>query len=270
MSDPRPKIPIPIVARGAWLAALVALLAATGCAKRGPPPLEEVIVGEWFSISEFCPPEPISSVRKIEFRPDGTWMTTWPRREHGSWEEQRPRFNNGVYVLGPRTVFLREFGSSGMPSLDPNVPDMKRSLVESYEFDGKDLVRFDEDITSRWGKLTNGVTKKVRSTTGFPSFDSGFQARESARIAGQWISSPNGWILDFNTNMGWSTPNWKPFPWTCHGEYVVTRDGDVLMGRVAFVEGEYLIAEGDSLIHVDDKGVTNIFHRLPASAPPGK
>lgn len=34
------------------------------------------------------------------------------------------------------------------------------------------------------------------------------------------------------------------------------------MQRQSLLNGEYLYAEGDRLMHVDWEGVTNIFHRL--------
>lgn len=237
MTDSPPTIPTPATGRGLrllGLATLALLLAATGCLRSKPPPLEKVIVGNWIDWRG----------GGLTFRPDGTWTAL------GQAEVQ------GTYFLGPRYVLRRFFEGPWVE-------------VAFYCDDGR-LAWWDDDYGGSWVKEAASGKKTSRAVRA-KRYDAVVQSNMARNVVGVWVSEPRQWVLELGGDLRWSSPNWTdplyrlPNP---RGFYVMGSAHEVLLQREELLRGEYLRLEGDHLVCVGEDLSTNIFHRLPASAPP--
>lgn len=229
-----PPIPIPTPtptmirnARLALLAGLALLLAVTGCHRRGPPPLEEVIVGDW--VDDF-------HAKDITFHPDGTWTALGRAGELGT------------YVLGPRCIF-RKFQYAPMV------------VFEWYSNDGT-LKWWDDDYGGSWVKKA-GPDKRSRRAVRVKQYDPVVQSNMARSVVGVWVSEPRRWVMELGGDLRWSSTNWVRDWRPPSGLYVMGSDHEILLQREELLEGEYLRLEDDHLVHVGDDGATNVFHRVP-------
>lgn len=258
-------IPAPTPARGArvaLLAALAALLAATGCTKRGPPKLEEVIVGEWLEAGADGKHRQEND-GVLSFHADGTWT-----EKHADWVDSfRPNGAvHGTYVLGPQCV-CRLFHRIRDRVYNEDDPAGREGYAVAFEeFDAGILRWCDEDTHGAWVKDEGHSAKGARRTARVKRYDAVSQSNMAATIVGEWVSRPDQWFATFGKDLKWSTTNWGGAPWFGRwGVFVMASDHEVLLQRDRSIFGEYLKIADGHLVHVGENKVTNVFDRVPTS-----